>query len=138
MDKLKPLIRSPDSSSKDHCRLHVCTSCRPRGFPREPAGNRPGYRLHAQLAAAIAADPLNQRVEVVPVECMSLCPRPCAIALAGKERWTYLFGDQQADASVEEILNCLRRYLAAAEGELPRAERPPTLRASIIGRLPPQ
>ncbi len=130
-------VHSPDGFSQARCRLHVCTSCRPSTIPREPAEERPGHQLHARLAAAIATDPLRECVEVVPVECMSLCPRPCAIALASKERWTYLFGDQQADTSVEDILDCLRRYLAAADGELPRAERPPSLRASILGRIPP-
>ena len=31
------------------CHLYVCTSCREKGFPREPAENRAGYRLYNAL-----------------------------------------------------------------------------------------
>ena len=70
----------PHNSSTNSVRatLNVCTSCRPKGMPREPVENRPGYQLHEALAKAVAASPLQERVRVQPVQCMSLCPRPCA------------------------------------------------------------
>ena len=35
------------------CILHVCTSCRPKGFPREPQSDRPGFILYEKLSRLI-------------------------------------------------------------------------------------
>ena len=75
--------------------------------------------------------------EVKPVQCLSLCPRPCGIAVSAYNSWTYLFGDQDPDADVTDILNCLQLYLQSGDGMMPRRERPASLQASVLGRLPP-
>ena len=126
-----------DEQDKDSVILHVCTSCRPADTPREPASARPGAQLYARLEEALREHPLRERVELRPAPCLSLCPRPCAIALQGAQRWTYLFGDQAPDQTVEAILACAALYVEASRGELPRAQRPEALRASILGRVPP-
>ena len=90
--------------------LHVCTSCRTRGAPREPRENRPGFQLYRELRAAFHESPLGQRVEVRPAECLSLCPRPCGIALTSPGAWSYLFGDQQPETA-GDILECVSLYI---------------------------
>ncbi len=116
--------------------LHVCTSCRAPGTPRNPASRRPGFQLFQQLHAAVANSSLAASVQVQPAQCLSVCPRPCGIALSSRGRWTYLFGDQDPERTVDAILECVRIYLASEDGFMARGERPPALRASILGRVP--
>lgn len=120
------------------CTLHVCTSCRPAGAPREPAEMRPGFILYQQLRAAVESGHLGARVDVRAAECLSICPRPCGIALSSGEAWTYLFGDQQPGETVEDVLECVSLYLDSTVGVMAREQRPKSLRASILGRVPPQ
>ena len=117
--------------------LHVCTSCRASGSPREPREQRPGYQLFQRLHTALQGTPLGSVVEVRPARCLSICPRPCGIALSSPGSWTYLFGDQDPGASVQEILQCVLLYVRTPDGSMPRKQRPQGLRGSILGRVPP-
>ena len=119
------------------CTLHVCTSCRPKGCSREPRENRPGFILHQILTELIKERGLVHRVNLQPAECLSLCARPCGIALSSKDSWTYLFGDQDPNQTAEDILDCVSVYIESSKGNMPRERRPKNLRASILGRVPP-
>lgn len=125
-----PQIHSPC------CTLHVCTSCRAPGTPRKPKESRPGYQLFEEIKEALDESPLRDQVKVLPAECLSICPRPCGIALSGANRWTYLFGDQVPPVSVEDILECVALYIETTDGFMPRERRPKSLRGSILGRIP--
>ena len=118
--------------------LHVCTSCRVPGSPREPRENRAGFKLYKKLCKIVHESPLGRHVEVRPTECLSLCPRPCGIALSSPGGWSYLFGDQNPDQSTSDILECLSLYKGAEDGFMSRDQRPKALRTSILGRVPPQ
>ena len=72
-----------------------------------------------------------------PTECLSICPRPCGIALSLPGSWTYLFGDQQPDVTVNDIVECASLYIDSPNGYMARESRPKALRASILGRVPP-
>lgn len=117
--------------------LHVCTSCREPGSPREPRENRVGFKLYKEIYALFQESLLSQQVEVRPTECLSLCPRPCGIALSSPGAWSYLFGEQRPGESARDILECVSRYIEAADGFMPRDQRPKSLKASILGRMPP-
>ena len=119
------------------CKLYVCTSCRGYGVPRYPKENRPGFILFHQLKDAISNSELQHRVEVTSAECLSICPRPCGIAVNTPGSWAYLFGDQRPEQSVEDILECLSLYLQSNDGFMARNDRPKSLRGSILGRIPP-
>ena len=119
------------------CTLHVCTSCRPPSVPREPSTQRPGFQLYQKLREALPLSPLQGKVELKAAECLSICPRPCGIAISKPGAWTYLFGDQVPTKTVEDILECVATYLESPKGFMPRAERPRYLRRSILGRVPP-
>ena len=119
------------------CTLHVCTSCRPAGTPREPQENRPGFKLYRELRAKLDESPLGQQVQVKPASCLSLCPRPCGIALSSPSAWNYLFGDQQPGETADDILSCVETYIGTRDGLLMREQRPEPLRSSILGRVPP-
>ena len=120
------------------CTLFVCTSCRPNGYPREPQENRPGYQLYHGISDALADSYLQHQVHLEPARCLSLCPRPCALALSSYGSWTYLFGDQNPDNSIASVLECVSIYLSSHQGEMSRDVRPVGLRESILGRVPPQ
>ena len=139
----KNASETPNSSTSNidlpsSCTLHVCTSCREPGTPREPKERRPGFVLYQQLQEAFSKSPLLQRVKVKHAECLSICPRPCGIALSSSGAWTYLFGDQQPNLTVHEIVDCVALYLESTKGFMKRAQRPKSLRKSILGRVPPQ
>ena len=86
------------------CTVHVCTSCRPPGTPREPEENRPGFLLYRRLKEALKEGDFDAAVNVEPTPCLSVCPRPCGIALSLSGSWTYLFGDQDPEKTVRELL----------------------------------
>ena len=138
LNKVEPL-KSPCSESEFHpvCTLHVCTSCRTPGTPREPKENRPGFILYQQIRKAFEGSVLRNQVEVKPAKCLSICPRPCGIALSSPGSWTYLFGDQEPTITVHEIVECVALYLKATNGFMARGQRPKSLRRSILGRVPP-
>ena len=117
--------------------LHVCTSCRPQGHPREPRENRPGFTLYKELTTKISDSPLNTKVKVSAARCLSLCPRPCGIAFSSQGGWSYLFGDQKPGVTASDVIKCLETYIENPNGDLPRGRRPRALQASILGRIPP-
>ena len=81
--------------------------------------------------------PLGHHVEVRSTECLSVCPRPCGIALSSPGAWTYLFGDQHPGESARDIVACVSLYIGTGDGFMRRERRPKLLRASILGRVPP-
>lgn len=115
-------------------RLTICVSCRDRAA-REAGRteDRAGTRLHALMA-----DHTPNSVELVGHACLSGCKRACAFALQGAGKWTYVFGDCDADAaSVGDIIVCLDQYRARPDGFLERRSRPLRLQDGILSRLPP-
>ncbi|MBO6555284.1 MAG: DUF1636 domain-containing protein [Pseudomonadales bacterium] len=133
------MVSQPTTLTKNDpaCTLHVCTSCRPSGFPREPMEERPGFKLFKALERRLKTNQLRHQVSLQPAECLSLCKRSCGIALSSPGAWTYLFGDQDPDLTAQDILDCVSIYLDASNGQMTRDMRPEALRASILGRVPP-
>ena len=129
----QPMSRSDLRSSV----LHVCTSCRMPGSAREPRENRPGFKLYQKLRAAFSDSPVGHHVQVRAADCLSVCPRPCGIALGSPGAWSYIFGEQHPSESVSEIVQCASLYIATSDGFMPREQRPKSLRSSILGRVPP-
>ena len=127
----------PSMDDQPKSTLHVCVSCRPPGAPREPQEKRAGYILYRLLRDALGTSPLKHQVDIKPAECLSVCPRPCGIALSRAGTWTYLFGDQEPEQNVQDILDCVALYCESSDGYLSRDDRPKALRAAILGRIPP-
>ena len=126
-----------EETNPQHCTLHVCTSCRLPGTPRDPFGNHSGFIFYQQVRDEISGSVLRDLVEVRPAECLSVCPRPCGLALARPGAWTYLFGDQQPGETVLDILEGISLYIDSPDGFMARNERPESMRKSILGRVPP-
>ncbi|MGU3666829.1 DUF1636 domain-containing protein [Methylobacterium sp. A49B] len=112
--------------------LYVCTTCRREGD--DPDGPRAGARLLDALRARVGD---AQQLRIEPVECLSVCKRPCTVAVASAGRWTYVYGDMDPAASAETILGGLGAYAATTDGIVPWRERPAAFRTGVIARIPP-
>ena len=118
--------------------LHVCTSCRGPGSPREPEENRAGFKLYQELRTICLDSPLKHSVEVKPTVCLSACSHHCVIAFSSPGAWSYLFGDQHSDETISDIVEGMSVYTSTDDGVMRREQRPRSLRTSILGRVPPQ
>jgi predicted metal-binding protein len=115
-------------------RILVCATCRAAGG--DPDAPRPGAVLAAGLRDAL--DPAGgAAISVETVECLSVCKRPCTVALSGEGRWTYVYGDLDPATGVETLLTFARQYREAPDGIVPWRERAEAIRKGVVARLPP-
>lgn len=113
--------------------LTVCTTCR-RGDVDDPEAPRPGALMYAALKKA----GMPEGVTLRPNACLSACTRGCSMALTGgDDRWTYIYGDMDPDADVDEILAGVQAYANTDDGLVPWRERPVVFRKQSIARIPP-
>jgi predicted metal-binding protein len=120
-----------DASPAEAMTLFVCTTCRDAAHrPDAPAAG-------ARLYAAIAAAPAEAAIRVVPVECLSVCRRTCAVGFAAPGKWTYVYGDLPADTAAGIILQGARLYAIAPDGIIPWKIRPDALKKGAVARIPP-
>ena len=115
--------------------IHVCVTCRPPDFAGEEH-DRPGARLFRALQQALSRTP-NATLRLDPVRCLSVCKRPCTVAVSGAGRWTYVYGDFDADGSAQAIIDGADRYARTCDGIVPWRERPEAFRKGVIARVPP-
>ena len=128
-----PLPDPLTDASNDTVTLYVCTACRAAGDEAEP---RAGTRLLAALRdAADAHAAPGLRIE--GVECLSVCKRPCTVAVASQGRWTYVYGDLDPVASAGTILDGVALYAETPDGIVPWKARPQEFRKGVVARLPP-
>ncbi|HUZ67304.1 MAG TPA: DUF1636 domain-containing protein [Beijerinckiaceae bacterium] len=113
--------------------VYVCVTCRPADLS-EQQRQRPGADLYEALSARAARDPT---VEILPVECLSVCKRPCTIGFAAPGKWTYVYGDLPPDVGAEVILAGARLYADSPDGLIPWKLRPRALKKGVVARIPP-
>jgi predicted metal-binding protein len=115
--------------------IYVCITCRNADEPLEPKEQRAGARLFAMLDAHPSrSDPA---LRIVPVECLSVCKRPCTVGFAAPGKWTYVYGDLPPATSAETIFFGAKLYAAAPDGLIPWKQRPEALKRGVIARIPP-
>ena len=114
--------------------IYVCTTCRDPGALDDAL--RPGQRLFDALSLRFADAPVPG-VRLAPIECLSVCKRPCTVALAAPGKWTYVVGDLSQDANLDDIMTAAQRYGATSDGIVPWRERPLPFRRGVISRTPP-
>lgn len=115
------------------CTIHVCTTCRRQREDLPEGYDQPGIALAAGLDERLA----GSGIAVIPVECLSVCKRPCTIALAAEGKWTYLIGDLDAGLHLDEIVSGAEKFAASANGIVPWKERPASFRKGVVARVPP-
>jgi predicted metal-binding protein len=107
--------------------LLVCVTCKSEA-------SLLGFGLFEALSERLAADP---DIALKPVECLSVCKRPCTVALAAQGKWTYVVGDLRRESHLEDIVAAARRYAVSPEGIVPWRERPLSFRKGVVSRTPP-
>ena len=112
--------------------LHVCVTCR-AGEACDDGRDPPGARLHGVLEQlnADAGAPVDLR----PVACLAACNRGCTAAISMPGQFGYLLGGLSA-AIAGDVLDYAQRYPAAKNGFVLLSKRAPSLRDSILGRMP--
>jgi predicted metal-binding protein len=113
--------------------VYVCTTCRDPQDP--PDAERAGARLHRAVAAL--AGERDAPVEVIGVECLSVCKRPCTVALSAPGKWTYVYGDFSPETGAETLLAGAALYAEAPDGLIPWRQRPDALKRGVVSRMPP-
>ena len=93
-----------------------------------------GPGLFAALGERLASEP---GIALKAVECLSVCKRPCTVALAAPGKWTYVVGDLDRGLHLEDIVVGARRYAASPDGIVPWRERPLCFRRGVVSRTPP-
>lgn len=121
-------------STTEPITVYVCRTCRQSGDTSEP---RPGARLLAHLERAVSTQGLAGCLRVADVECLGVCKRPVTVAVTGPDRWTYVYGDLDADGGVETLVAGLKLFGRAGNGIVPWRERPDFMKRGIIARIPP-
>jgi predicted metal-binding protein len=117
--------------------LVVCTSCRLPKEEREPREQRAGARFFRGLEERFGSWARREGFLITPYECLSVCGRPCGVALRAEGKFTYVFGDLEPGRHESALIECATLYRRKGSGFLPREERPLELRAGILSRIPP-
>ena len=115
--------------------IYVCTTCKLADEAGCDAPERSGARLHRALSAL--ASERQSPVDIIPVECLSVCKRACTISFAAPGKWTYVYGDLPADTGADVILDGAALYGATSDGLIPWKQRPEALKRGVISRVPP-
>jgi predicted metal-binding protein len=115
--------------------IYVCTTCKLADEAGLETHERAGARLHRALSARAAER--EAAVQIVPVECLSVCKRACTISFAAPGKWTYVYGDLPADTGADVILDGAALYGATSDGLIPWKQRPEALKRGVISRVPP-
>jgi predicted metal-binding protein len=110
----------------------VCVTCRGRDAENERPGRALFEAVSAGLRERAAAD-----VTVTPVQCLSVCKRPCTVALAAPRKWTYVVGDLDQAIHVADVIEMTLRYAATEDGIIPWRERAQSFRKGVVSRIPP-
>ena len=109
--------------------LYVCITCR--------AGeDRPGQALFEALGVRLAAE-VEAGICLRAVECLSVCKRPCTVALTARGKWTYVVGDLSLESHLDDIVAAARSFARSEDGIVPWRERPLPFRKGVISRTPP-
>jgi len=109
--------------------LFVCVTCK--------AGeDLVGAALFDALSARLASDGA-EGLALRAVACLSVCKRPCTVALTAQGKWTYVVGDLSREAHLDDIVTAARRFARTQDGIVPWRERPPPFRKGVISRTPP-
>lgn len=111
--------------------IFVCVSCRDGLEPER----RPGAAFLDALRARLAERELSLTVE--PVECLAVCKRPATIAFAGPGKWTYVIGDLDGAAHIDELIDSARRFADSDNGIVAWKDRPACFRKGVVSRTPP-
>jgi predicted metal-binding protein len=112
--------------------IFVCTSCR----QESDADGRPGAVLLEALRKRLSGLG-NDLIRIEPVECLAVCKRPCTVAFAADNKWTYVVGDLDKEADLDDLIASARAFARSDNGIVPWKERPDCFKKGVVSRTPP-
>lgn len=127
------IVSNPGGAVLQRPVLSICLRCRD---DREMRNDE--VRGGARLAKAVLQTGIEEAaLDVRGVHCMSQCKRPCAVAVSGPNRFTYLFGDLDPTRHAQDVVDLAVLYVRSPNGFMARNDRPEVMRAGVLGRVPP-
>jgi len=114
--------------------VHVCVTCR-AGRTDANDEDRPGRRLHQELARVAESADAGDWLELREVSCLASCERGCALAVSMPGKWSYLLGHLD-DSKIDDVLTYLRVYRDSKSGVVLPSRRPPSLKDVVLARFP--
>jgi predicted metal-binding protein len=109
--------------------VSVCITCR-----TADGGTVVGPDMFESIKAAIGP---SDRVQVRPVQCLSVCKRPATVAVTSADGYTFLFGDLQTESGTAALVSFVKSYRNSDYGLVPWRARPEVLRKGMVARVPP-
>lgn len=91
--------------------------------------------LRRSLREWLADADTGQEWQLLLVECVGGCPKPCAVAFDAPGKWRIRFSTLTADHA-EDVVAALQLYESSADGYLAEEALPPGLRGHISARSP--
>lgn len=136
MSPEKPEIKPPETAM-NAATIFVCILC---GQEKGRIGPTPGARLYDALQNYLTQiKPENFPARVQKVKCLGGCNHPCAVAVAGPGKITYMYGDLPGGTQTDEVVAALetymRQYAESARGYVPPLEKPELFRPVLV-RIP--
>ena len=116
--------------------IQVCLGCRAADRERRRAGLGGGEAL-AAWARDTAARQYPGTLRVETFACLGGCGRRGRLSLAGPGRWSWLFAGSDPVRDGAPLGRFVAAWLRAPEGLVPKVDWPPSLRARVLGRVPP-
>jgi predicted metal-binding protein len=138
MDRDRADRDSADVALMEAARVHapsgstlvsVCITCK-----TADGGAVVGPEMFESVKAAFCA---SDRVQVRPVQCLSVCKRPATVAVTSADGYTFLFGDLQTGSGTAALLSFVKSYQNSDYGLVPWRERADVLRKGMVARVPP-
>ena len=112
--------------------IFVCVTCR----GAEDADARPGRVFYEAVEERLKNGDAGS-IQVVPVECLSICKRPTSVALTAPGKWTYVITGLEPEPHVEDILTAAKLHAESQDGVPPWRERPECFKRNVVSRTPP-
>lgn len=107
--------------------LQVCVTC------IDGNGNKVGADFYRALEGQID----KKKINLLPVECFSVCKRPCTVTVSQPGKWLYMLGDLKVEKDISTLFEYIRVYDNSSNGRPPLSERPDIVKNGTIARLPP-
>ena len=97
--------------SETQMTIFVCGACK----AGEDGASRPGERLIEALSTRCGGE--GVKIAVQPVDCLAVCKRPATISFAAPGKWTYVIGDIDVDAHVDDVIAAAQAYACIASDD---------------------
>ncbi len=114
----------------------ICRTC-PRDTAKPSARGENPDGMAAELRSALLADRhLGGGIDVMMVQCLGACRRPCAAALSAPGKWRLRFEDL-SPRILPDFIAATRAYEATLDGRLGDRDLLPSLRERLGALAPP-